>query len=283
MVQRGGDGIRRHRTMMQVAEQLYGPYRWGRYDILVLPPSFPFGGMENPRLTFATPTVIVGDKSLVVAGRARARAQLVGQPGHQRQLEGHLVERGLHHLRRGPDHRALYGDELAEMERQIDQEELAREIRTGEIAPADQVLALPALTGRDPDEALSDIAYTKGAWFLQFLEQRFGRGGIRSVPARLVRQPCVQERDVGRVRRLPAAHSCSAKIPGRRVGGRTRRLAAPAGHPAVRRTRALARLRHRRCGAHRAGGRRHAAAGGDHGRMDARRSGRTSSMACRRR
>ena len=51
--------------MIQAAEKLYGPYRWGRYDILVLPPSFPFGGMENPRLTFATPTVIVGDKSLV--------------------------------------------------------------------------------------------------------------------------------------------------------------------------------------------------------------------------
>src|SRR5690606_13916701 len=51
--------------MIQTAESLYGPYRWGRYDILVLPPSFPYGGMEDPRLTFATPTVIVGDKSLV--------------------------------------------------------------------------------------------------------------------------------------------------------------------------------------------------------------------------
>src|SRR5690606_37173874 len=49
--------------MIQRAEQLCGRYRWGRYDILVLPPSFPYGGMENPRLTFATPTVIVGDKS----------------------------------------------------------------------------------------------------------------------------------------------------------------------------------------------------------------------------
>ena len=49
--------------MMRVTEALFGPYRWGRYDILVLPPSFPYGGMENPRLTFATPTVIVGDKS----------------------------------------------------------------------------------------------------------------------------------------------------------------------------------------------------------------------------
>ena len=47
------------------AEALYGPYRWGRYDLLVLPPSFPFGGMENPRLTFATPTILAGDKSLV--------------------------------------------------------------------------------------------------------------------------------------------------------------------------------------------------------------------------
>ena len=51
--------------MVDAAEQLYGPYRWGRYDLLVLPPSFPFGGMENPRLTFATPTIIAGDQSLV--------------------------------------------------------------------------------------------------------------------------------------------------------------------------------------------------------------------------
>jgi len=51
--------------MIQVTESLYGPYRWSRYDLLILPPSFPFGGMENPRLSFITPTVIVGDKSLV--------------------------------------------------------------------------------------------------------------------------------------------------------------------------------------------------------------------------
>lgn len=50
--------------MIDVAESLYGPYQWDRYDILVLPPSFPFGGMENPRLTFATPTILAGDRSL---------------------------------------------------------------------------------------------------------------------------------------------------------------------------------------------------------------------------
>jgi len=51
--------------MVAAASKLYGPYRWGRYDILVLPPSFPYGGMENPTLTFATPTVLAGDRSLV--------------------------------------------------------------------------------------------------------------------------------------------------------------------------------------------------------------------------
>ena len=51
--------------MIDAAEKLYGPYKWGRYDILILPASYPYGGMENPRLTFATPTILAGDRSLV--------------------------------------------------------------------------------------------------------------------------------------------------------------------------------------------------------------------------
>jgi len=50
--------------MVVAAEELYGKYEWEQFDVIVLPPSFPFGGMENPRLTFATPTIIAGDKSL---------------------------------------------------------------------------------------------------------------------------------------------------------------------------------------------------------------------------
>ena len=50
--------------MEEANTRLYGPYRWGRYDLIVLPPSFPYGGMENPRLSFMTPTLIAGDKSL---------------------------------------------------------------------------------------------------------------------------------------------------------------------------------------------------------------------------
>ena len=161
--------------MMQVAEKLYGPYRWGRYDILVLPPSFPFGGMENPRLTFATPTVIVGDKSLVSLVAHELAHSWSGNLVTNSSWKNIWLNEGFTTYVQGRITEALYGDELAEMERQIDQEELAEEIKTGEIAPADQVLALPPLTGRDPDDALSDIAYVKGAWFLRFLEQRFGR------------------------------------------------------------------------------------------------------------
>ncbi len=161
--------------MMQVAEKIYGPYRWGRYDILVLPPSFPFGGMENPRLTFATPTVIVGDKSLVSLVAHELAHSWSGNLVTNASWKNIWLNEGFTTYVQGRITEALYGSELAEMERQIDQEELADEIRTGEIAPADQVLALPPLTGRDPDDALSDIAYAKGAWFLRFLEQRFGR------------------------------------------------------------------------------------------------------------
>ena len=65
MVERAASEFADLEKMIEAAEALGGPYRWGRYDVLVLPPSFPFGGMENPRVTFATPTILAGDRSLV--------------------------------------------------------------------------------------------------------------------------------------------------------------------------------------------------------------------------
>jgi len=159
--------------MITTAESLYGPYRWGRYDILVLPPSFPFGGMENPRLTFATPTVIVGDKSLVSlvahelahswSGNLVTNASWKDMwlnEGFTSYVENRLVE-------------AVFGVEQAQMENVISQYGLRRELAA--MAPPDQLLALAPLIDRDPDAALSDVPYVKGAWFLSFLEERFGR------------------------------------------------------------------------------------------------------------
>ncbi len=161
--------------MIQTAEGLYGQYRWTRYDLLVLPPSFPFGGMENPRLTFATPTVIVGDKSLVSLVAHELAHSWSGNLVTNASWKDIWLNEGFTTYVQSRITEALYGQDVAEMERVIDQSGLARAIANDDIKPADQVLMLPALGSRDPDEVISDIAYTKGAWFLQFLEQRFGR------------------------------------------------------------------------------------------------------------
>lgn len=159
--------------MIGAAEKLYGQYRWGRYDMLVLPPSFPFGGMENPRLTFATPTVIVGDKSLVSLVAHELAHSWSGNLVTNASWKDIWLNEGFTTYVQGRITEALYGQEMAEMEREIDQNDLLAEIK--DKSPADQALALPPLTERDPDDALSQVAYVKGAWFLQFLEQRFGR------------------------------------------------------------------------------------------------------------
>ncbi|SBV37006.1 Peptidase M1 membrane alanine aminopeptidase [uncultured Stenotrophomonas sp.] len=159
--------------MIGAAEKLYGEYRWGRYDMLVLPPSFPFGGMENPRLTFATPTVIVGDKSLVSLVAHELAHSWSGNLVTNASWKDIWLNEGFTTYVQARITEALYGQEAAEMEREIDQTDLLAEVK--EMNPADQALALPPLTERDPDEALSNVAYVKGAWFLQFLEQRFGR------------------------------------------------------------------------------------------------------------
>ncbi len=159
--------------MIGAAEKLYGEYRWGRYDMLVLPPSFPFGGMENPRLTFATPTVIVGDKSLVSLVAHELAHSWSGNLVTNASWKDIWLNEGFTTYVQGRITEALYGAEMAEMEREIDQSDLLAEVKG--MSPADQALALPPLNERDPDEALSNVAYVKGAWFLQFLEQRFGR------------------------------------------------------------------------------------------------------------
>jgi len=158
--------------MIETTEKLYGAYRWGRYDILVLPPSFPFGGMENPRLTFATPTVIVGDKSLVSLVAHELAHSWSGNlvtnaawkhmwlnEGFTSYVENRIVE-------------AVYGKAQADEEFILAADELRGEL--GEVPKADQRL-VPDFDARDADDAGSDFAYTKGAWLLRTLEAKFGR------------------------------------------------------------------------------------------------------------
>jgi leukotriene-A4 hydrolase len=159
--------------MVVEAEALYGPYRWGRYDLLVLPPSFPFGGMENPRLSFITPTLMVGDRSLSgLIAHELAHSWSGNLVTNARWEDAWLNEGFTTYV----EHRileAVYGPERAAMEAVIRRTGFLAELEN--LPPERQRLALPSLPGQDPDDFFTAVAYAKGAWFLKFLEARFGR------------------------------------------------------------------------------------------------------------
>lgn len=173
MVDKAGHEFEDTEKMIDAAETLYGPYRWGRYDLLVLPPSFPYGGMENPRLTFATPTVIVGDKSLVSLVAHELAHSWSGNLVTFATDKDAWLNEGTTTYVQGRITEVLYGKDMADMENVIDRDELRGEFKT--LDPKLQRLSLKPGDLADPDNSSSATVYTKGAWFLQFLEQRFGR------------------------------------------------------------------------------------------------------------
>jgi len=159
--------------MVQAAEALFGPYRWGRYDLIVLPPSFPFGGMENPCLTFATPTVLAGDRSLVSLVAHELAHSWSGNLVTNATWSDFWLNEGFTVYFEGRIMEKIYGAERARMEAQIGLADLEREMK--ELAPRDQVLRID-LGGRHPDDGFSEVPYVKGALFLQRIEELFGRG-----------------------------------------------------------------------------------------------------------
>jgi leukotriene-A4 hydrolase len=161
--------------MIATTEQLYGPYRWGRYDILVLPASFPYGGMENPNMTFATPTVLVGDKSLVSLVAHELAHSWSGNLITAASWRDIWLNEGVTTYVQGRITEALYGKSQADEEALLDARALQKEI--GKMPANSQKLA-PDPRGIDADDSLSDVAYSKGSWFLRTLEQRFGRAAF---------------------------------------------------------------------------------------------------------
>ncbi len=159
--------------MIKAAESLYGPYRWGRYDLLVLPPSFPIGGMENPRLTFVTPTVIAGDRSLVDLVAHELAHSWSGNLVTNASWKHWWLNEGFTEYVTTRIIEAIYGKDHAIMNLQLQQEEALASLSG---IPVNK----QALLTRDPDssdEHYTDqgLAYPKGAWLLFTLEQRAGR------------------------------------------------------------------------------------------------------------
>jgi leukotriene-A4 hydrolase len=158
--------------MMQVSEKLFGPYRWGRYDLLILPPSFPFGGMENPRLSFITPTVIAGDRSLVALIAHELAHSWSGNLVTNATWRDLWLNEGFTVYLQNRIMRAVYGERREAMEKVLGLTTLRDDLTS--LPPADTILALD-LRARDPDDAFSEVAYEKGALFLEWLASRFGR------------------------------------------------------------------------------------------------------------
>ena len=161
--------------MVAAAEKLYGPYRWGRYDVLVLPPSFPFGGMENPTMTFLTPTFIAGDKSLVSLVAHELAHSWSGNLATNAVWDDFWLNEGMTTYAERRIVEELYGKKVAneQIALGIDAMNKAVQENGGPTGP-DTRLHLD-LKGRSPDEGGSDIQYEKGAAFLRTVEAAVGR------------------------------------------------------------------------------------------------------------
>ncbi|WP_019025983.1 M1 family metallopeptidase [Colwellia piezophila] len=159
-------------AMIDKAEQMYGKYRWGRYDLLMLPPSFPFGGMENPRLSFITPTVVAGDKSLVNLIAHELAHSWSGNLVTNESWRDLWLNEGFTSYVENRIMEAVFGKERAVMEQALGAQDLNAELL--ELDAGDTQLYID-LKGRDPDDAFSGVPYVKGQLFLMYLEDKFGR------------------------------------------------------------------------------------------------------------
>ncbi len=161
--------------MLIEAEKLYGKYAWGRYDLLILPPAFPFGGMENPRLTFATPTIIAGDRSLTALVAHEMAHSWSGNLVTNSTWDDFWLNEGFTVYFEQRIMEAVYGREISEMLALLSYQGLVEEEKEiHEHHAADTHLKLD-LDGRDPDDGMSAIAYDKGYFFLRLCEETVGR------------------------------------------------------------------------------------------------------------
>jgi aminopeptidase N len=159
-------------TMLETAEAMFGPYQWGRYDLLILPPSFPYGGMENPRLSFLTPSLLAGDRSLVsVVAHELAHSWSGNLVTNATWRDGWLNEGWTSYLELRLME-MIYSKERAAEENLLGYSEMLLDFDT--VTPELQALA-PALERGDPDDFQGTIHYHKGNLFLQYLENAFGR------------------------------------------------------------------------------------------------------------
>ena len=158
--------------MLDTASEIYGQYQWGRYDLLILPPSFPFGGMENPRLSFITPSVLAGDQSLVSLIAHELAHSWSGNMVSNKTWRDIWLNEGITSYLDSRLMEVLFGEDQANEERVISYRDLLQGLE--EVKPPYQALA-PTIKLGDPDESQGSLHYKKGQLFLETMEGVFGR------------------------------------------------------------------------------------------------------------
>ncbi|MDO8297837.1 MAG: M1 family metallopeptidase [Caulobacter sp.] len=163
MIDRAAYELADTEKMVEAAEALYGPYRWGRYDVLVLPPAFPYGGMENTTLTFLTPTFITGDRANVGLVAHELAHSWSGNLVTNATWDDIWLNEGFTSYVENRMMEALYGPGRAGVEADLSWDELQRDV-------AAEPAAAVTLFGSG-----TTVEYVKGEAFLRTLEHAFGR------------------------------------------------------------------------------------------------------------
>ncbi|MGZ6072089.1 MAG: M1 family metallopeptidase, partial [Myxococcaceae bacterium] len=163
--------------MLTSAEALFGPYSWGRFDLLVLPPSFPYGGMENPRLTFLTPTLLTGDRSLVNVVAHELSHSWTGNLVTNASAEDFWLNEGFTVFAERRILEVLEGPEMVALHAAVGRQALDEAVANFRDRP-ELTRLRTKLGGVDPDDAFSQVPYEKGYLFLRALEDSVGRPGF---------------------------------------------------------------------------------------------------------
>lgn len=177
MIGRASDELLELEKMLESAEKLYGTYQWGRYDVLILPPAFPFGGMENPRLTFATPTIITGDRSLISLVAHELAHSWSGNLVTNATWDDFWLNEGFTVYFERRIMEAISGKDYSDMLSVLGYQDLIETINELGDTSSSTKLKLN-LKDKDPDDGMTDIAYEKGYFFLKFLENKIGRANF---------------------------------------------------------------------------------------------------------
>jgi len=165
-------------SMLKTAEDLCGPYVWGEYDILVLPPSFPFGGMENPCLTFVTPTLLSGDKANAGVIAHEIAHSWTGNLVTNFNFDHFWLNEGFTVFVERKIKGRLHGEAERHFSAILRWPELEEEVNKVFGAENPLTKLVVDLKGVDPDDAFSVVPYEKGSTFLWFLEEKVGSGDV---------------------------------------------------------------------------------------------------------